>query len=72
MPLRRVVDVVAGADGEDRPTAWLSVDGGPWGSTPEALREPTGGTLGLITEVDGRIVLFGTAPELDRFYVATP
>ena len=63
------LDVVAGADAQSRPTAWLSVDDGPWEVMPVELRNPPGGVLGLVAEVDDRIVVLGTAPELDRFYV---
>ncbi len=64
--------VLAGFDDEGSPGAWVSIDGAPWREIPEALRRPVGGMLNLVTEVDGQVVLFGTAPELNRFYVYGP
>ena len=39
---------------------------------PASLRGEPGGTLQLTAEVDGRIVVLGTAPELDRYDVYEP
>ena len=48
--------------------AWISTDLHTWEPLPETLHGGAGGTLSLIAEVDGRVVLVGTAPELDRYY----
>jgi hypothetical protein len=73
--------VVAGAtDPPTRTQAWVSQDLERWETIPEELlatAAPTrprvldGGTLSLVAEVDGRLVLLGTAAELDRFYTLT-
>jgi hypothetical protein len=63
--------VLAGYD-RSTPGAWLSTDGRTWEGIPRRLRQPPGGLLDLTAEVDGQIVLFGTAPEQDRFYVYAP
>jgi hypothetical protein len=65
------LQLVTGADRQSRPTAWVATPSG-WDASPEDLRGPPGGVLILAQEVDGRIVVFGTAPELDRFYVLAP
>jgi hypothetical protein len=71
------VTMVSGAvNSPTRPAAWVSSDLDQWEPLPQELYVTTGspprtldgGTLGLVAEVDGRIVMLGTAPELDRFY----
>ena len=52
--------------------AWASADGHRWSQLPSKLRGGPGGILNLIGEVGGTIVLFGTAPELDRYYTFEP
>jgi len=64
--------LVTGFDVGSRPGAWVSTDGQTWQGIPRPLQDPPGGQLSLTAEVDGRIVLFGSAPELDRFYVYEP
>lgn len=74
--------VVAGAvDPPTRTQAWVSRDLVQWETIPEELlytatetrpRTLDGGTLSLVASVGDRIVLLGTAPELDRFYTYEP
>jgi hypothetical protein len=64
--------VLAGFDRRSTPGAWVSIDGRRWEGIPGRLRQPPGGQLSLATEVDGQVVVFGSAPELDRFYVYRP
>jgi hypothetical protein len=53
----------------NHPDAWISADGGSsWQSLPPSLYGTPGGTLSMAGSVDGRVVLFGTAPELGRYY----
>jgi hypothetical protein len=64
--------VLAGFGPGSRPGAWASTDGTTWEGIPRALQEPPGGLLTYAAEVDGQVVIFGSAPELDRFYVYRP
>lgn len=48
--------------------AWISTDGRKWKTLPDELVPGPGGMLSLIAELDGRVVLFGTAPELLWYY----
>jgi hypothetical protein len=66
------VSVLAGYDAQGSPGAWVSVDGTAWQEIPEGLRRPVGGMLALAADVDGRVVILGAAPELNRFYVFEP
>ncbi|MDH4148012.1 MAG: hypothetical protein OEY23_22880 [Acidimicrobiia bacterium] len=62
--------VLAGFSGEpNRPDAWISADGDVWHRLPPALAGSPGGMLLLTAAVGGRVVMMGTAPELDRYYV---
>jgi hypothetical protein len=56
------------SDSLNHPDAWVSTDGITWRSMPSALYGPPGGTLSLAASVGNRVVLLGTAPELDRYY----
>jgi hypothetical protein len=59
-----------GASGQpNRPAAWTSGDGRTWRALPTDLAGPPGGTLGLLATAGDTTVVFGTAPELDRYYV---
>jgi hypothetical protein len=59
-----------GASGQpNRPAAWTSDDGRTWRALPTDLAGPPGGTLGLLATAGDTTVVFGTAPELDRYYV---
>lgn len=61
--------VATGSSGApNHPDAWVSADGTTWRSMPPSLYGAPGGTLGLVGSVGDRIVLIGTAPELDRYY----
>jgi hypothetical protein len=69
--------VAAGWSGQpNHPDAWVSTDGASWESLPPALYGGPGGMLSVVSEIAGRVVLMGSAPELDRYYVrdatATP
>lgn len=65
--------VAAGASGSpNHPDAWVSRDGAGWESLPVSLHGTPGGTLSLIGAAGDRVVLIGTAPELDRYYVYEP
>ncbi len=66
------LDVVTGADEEQRPTAWTRVDDGPWAPMPPSVRGAPGGVLGLTAQVGGRVVALGTAPEFDRYFAFGP
>lgn len=62
--------VGAGTSGEpNHPDAWVSAEDGVWHRLPEQLYGPPGGTLSLVAATGDEIVLIGTAPELDRYYV---
>lgn len=62
--------VVAGTSGvPNHPDAWISDDLRTWTALPERLHGAPGGVLSLVASSRGTVVLFGTAPELDRFYV---
>ncbi len=61
--------VAAGTSGKpNHPDAWVSTDPTHWQALPAALHGTPGGTLGLIGALGDKIVLLGTAPELDRYY----
>ncbi|MCU1461745.1 MAG: hypothetical protein JWO37_1820 [Acidimicrobiales bacterium] len=65
--------VAAGTSGTpNHVDGWVSADGHPWTELPPGLRGGPGGVLSLIGEVGGRIVIVGTAPELDRYYTVDP
>jgi hypothetical protein len=66
--------VVEGWKGQpnQRPAAWVSRDLTHWESLPARLAGTPGGVLSLVASVGDRIVLLGTAPELDRFYTLSP
>jgi hypothetical protein len=76
-PTARVLNVIRERDlwvasgwsgAKNHPDAWVSADGSSWRSLPRSLYGEPGGTLSLAGAVGGRIVFFGTAPELDRYY----
>ncbi len=48
--------------------AWISSDLETWTPLPAELYGGAGGTLSLVAAVDGRVVVVGTAGELDRYY----
>ena len=48
--------------------AWISSDLETWTPLPDELYGGAGGTLSLVAAVDGRVVVVGTAGELDRYY----
>jgi hypothetical protein len=61
--------VAAGTSGQpNHPDAWVSSDLANWYPLPASLYGAPGGTLGLVGVVGDRVVLLGTAPELDRYY----
>ncbi|HXY91196.1 MAG TPA: hypothetical protein VEP49_01850 [Acidimicrobiia bacterium] len=61
--------VAAGTSGSpNHPDAWVSTDLTRWHRLPESLYGGPGGTLGLVGVAGKRLVILGTAPELDRFY----
>jgi hypothetical protein len=64
--------VAMGFDAGSTPGAWVSTDGRRWSPIPPAVRQPPGGLLALATEIDDHIVIFGTAPELERFFTYDP
>jgi hypothetical protein len=51
--------------------AWISSDRKTWTPLPDELYGGAGGTLSLVAAVDGRVVVVGTAGELDRYYLVT-
>jgi hypothetical protein len=64
--------VAAGWSGNpNHPAAWVSTNLIHWHALPASLYGTPGGTLGLIGVLRHKIVLLGTAPELDRFYTLT-
>ena len=69
--------IATGTSGSpNHPDAWVSLDGITWRSMPASLYgSPDGAgttadssTLSLAASVGGRVVLFGTTPQLDRYY----
>ena len=61
--------IAAGASGRpNHPDVWLSTDLTNWRALPSELRAPPGGVLDLVGSIGTKIVLLGTAPELDRYY----
>jgi hypothetical protein len=61
--------IAAGSSGSpNHPDAWISTDLTEWRPLPTSLYGTPGGTLSLIGRIGDRIVLLGTAPELDRYY----
>ena len=52
----------------NHPAAWVSTDLTNWQAMPASLDGTPGGTLSIIGALGTKIVLLGTAPELDRFY----
>jgi len=61
--------IAAGTSGQpNHPDAWISNDLTKWHPLPTSLHGAPGGTLGLVGILGDRIVLLGTAPELDRYY----
>lgn len=68
----RVGFLVMGFGAESTPGAWVSTDRRTWNPIPPEVRQPPGGLLAMATEVDGRLVVFGTAPELERFFTYDP
>jgi hypothetical protein len=61
--------IAAGWSGNpNHPAAWVSTDLTHWHALPALLHGTPGGTLGLIGVLRHKIVLLGTAPELDRYY----
>jgi hypothetical protein len=74
--IQRVRDLWVVAGWRDQPnqhpTAWVSSDLMHWDALPERLEGAPGGVLSLVASVGDRIVILGTAPELDRFYTLTP
>ena len=61
--------VAAGTSGNpNHPDAWVSTDLTHWHALPAALHGAPGGTLSIISTLRHKIVLVGTAPELDRYY----
>jgi hypothetical protein len=73
--VRRVDDlwVVTGWSDQpnQHPAAWVSNDLVHWEALPAQLEGAPGGVLSLVARVGDRVALFGTAPELDRFYTLT-
>jgi hypothetical protein len=63
--------LVMGFDADSSPGAWVSADRHTWVPIPSGLRPP-GGLLALAAEVDDRMIVFGTAPELEAFYTYDP
>jgi hypothetical protein len=65
--------VVAGWSDQpnQHPAAWVSRDLVHWDALPKRLEGAPGGVLSLVARVGRRIVVLGTAPELDRFYTLT-
>ncbi len=62
--------VAAGTSGTpNHPDAWVSRDARGWQAMPDALHGATGGSLSLVAGLNGRIVMVGTPPELDRYYL---
>jgi hypothetical protein len=51
--------------------AWIASDRETWTPLPDELYGGAGGTLSLVAAVDGRVVVVGTAGELDRYYLVT-
>jgi hypothetical protein len=71
LTVQRVGDhwIVAGTSGSpNRPAAWVSADLEHWNAMPASLQGSPGGTLSLVATIGDRVVMLGTAPELDRFY----
>ena len=67
--------VGAGASGTSDPSGapnhvdvWISSDLETWTPLPNELYGGAGGILSLVAAVDGRVVVVGTAGELDRYY----
>jgi hypothetical protein len=61
--------IATGSSGSpNHPDAWVSTDLSEWHPLPKSIYGTPGGTLSLVGSVDDRIVLVGTAPELDRYY----
>jgi hypothetical protein len=68
--------IASGTSGSPHhPDAWISADGETWQSMPSSLYgSPDGATtidsstLSLAASIGNRIVMFGTTPELDRYY----
>jgi len=61
--------IATGSSGDpNHPDAWVSTDLTDWHALPKPLYGPPGGTLSLVGALGDRIVLLGTAPELDRYY----
>jgi hypothetical protein len=68
--------IAAGTSGSpNHPDAWVSLDGITWRSMPASVYGSSDGAgtvdsswLSLAASVGGRVVLFGTTPELDRYY----
>ena len=61
--------VAAGTSGTpNHPAAWVSTDLIHWQTLPSSLQGSPGGTLSIIGTLRNKIVLLGTAPELDRYY----
>jgi hypothetical protein len=52
----------------NHPDAWVSTDLSAWHALPKSLYGKPGGNLSLIGTIGDRIVLVGTAPELNRYY----
>ncbi|MCU1483335.1 MAG: hypothetical protein JWN67_81 [Actinomycetia bacterium] len=71
--VRRVTRVdglyVAAGEADGHVAAWTSTDGNSWVPLPPGLLGPPGGVLELVVPIAGKLVVLGTAPELDRYYV---
>jgi hypothetical protein len=61
--------VAAGASGApDHVDAWISSDRRAWTALPPPLYGDSVAGLQLVAALDGRIVLFSTSPDFDRYY----
>ncbi len=64
--------IAAGASGTpSHVDAWISSDRQTWTPLPDQLYGGAGSMLSLVAAIDRRIVVVGTAPELDHYYVVT-
>jgi hypothetical protein len=62
--------VAAGSSGTpNHPDAWISAGTTIWQALPQTLADSVGGTLNVVGAVNGRIVIVGSSPELDHYYV---
>jgi hypothetical protein len=71
--------VAAGMSGDQHPDAFVSADAKAWLRMPESVRGAPGAGLSLFAQIGKRTLILGTtpvifegsAPELDRYFVAT-